>query len=502
VTVGRRLVRGVVVWGVVAAAVLCVRSSAVGASGASVDRVAPDEIKLVSDFRVDAGWTRMWTDWRPDLVAADLARVASLRANTVRVIVEPGLFGYPHPRASYVSRLREFVSLAAQHRLRVQLTLFDWWYEWGDVRNSQAWARELLAPYVGDQRIACIELKNELVLKPHTIAWARAMIPFIRSLLGARTPVTLSVSGTDPVERLARLKRGLGSVRPDVFDIHYFGGGGELAYSVFSKAKAVAAPTPLRVGETGYPTTKTLSGYGGVPRTPSGQEAAQAHFFASVAWAARAAGLPPVGVWVLNDLDPSAVPDRTVVDDDPELHYGLYRTDGSAKPAAAVVRAAFSGEAPLAFNNGFEDAVETEAGAAVPARWSMQGEHVAFAADRLVRKEGAASASITPAAVGSGSLSITPPNGGVRGGERVTLGVWVRKTDAPGRVFAVIEWFDNADRRLARAASAVLTRGSPNWRRVRLAARAPRRAAYLRIDLVGRELASPLWFDEVSFGKR
>jgi hypothetical protein len=494
VPVGRPFVRAVV-----AAALLGLLGALPSASGAHVGRAAAPEGKVVSYFRVDAGWTELWRDWRPDRVAADLRRLASLRADTVRAIVEPGLFGYPHPSATYAARLREFVSLAARRGLRVQLTLFDWWYEWTDLDGSKTWARELLAPYAGDRRIASVELKNELVLKPHTIAWARAMVPFVRSVTGPATPVTLSVSGTDPVRQLARLKRGLGRVRPDVFDIHYFGGGGELAYDVLTRAKAVAAPTPLRVGETGYPTTTALSGYGGVPRTTSAQEAAQAHFLAALAWAVRAAGLPPAGVWVLDDLRPTAVPDRTVVDTDPELHYGLFRTDGSAKPAAAVVRAAFSGAPPLGFNAGFEDAAAADAGASVPAQWSMQGEQAMFAVDRAVAKEGGASARIAPSTAGSASLSITPPDGGLRGGEHVVLTAWARRANAGGRVFAVVEWFDRARRLIGRVASAPLPPDSTSWRRLYVAARASSRARYLRIDLVVQRVTGPVWFDDVAF---
>jgi hypothetical protein len=56
---------------------------------------APRELRVVSYYPADAAWTKMWTDWRPEVVAADLERVASLHANTVRAVVQPGLFGYP-----------------------------------------------------------------------------------------------------------------------------------------------------------------------------------------------------------------------------------------------------------------------------------------------------------------------------------------------------------------------------------------------------------------------
>jgi hypothetical protein len=459
---------------------------------------APVAPKVVSYFRVDAGWTQLWSEWQPEVVARDLRRVASLRADTVRAIVSPGQFGYPRPDATYTRRLRTFVALAAANGLRVQLTLFDWWYAWGDLRGSRTWARALLAPYARDRRIATVELKNELVIKPHTVAWARAMIPFVRGVVGPGTPVTLSVSGRDPVGQLTRLKRGLGAVRPDAFDVHYFGGGGELALHVLSAAKAVAAPTPVRVGETGYPTTTALTGFGGVPRTPSAQEAAQAHFLAALAWGARAAGVPAPGVWLLGDLRPEAVPDRRVAETDPELHFGLFRTDGTAKPAAAVVRSAFSNRTRFPFNGGFERAVAAEAGPDVPAEWSTQGAHVAFALDSGVAKQGRASARITPDGTGAGSFAITPPDGGLRGGERIVADAWARRAAPGGRVLVAIEWLDPSGRVLGRATSAPLP-AVTTWRRLRAAGRAPRRAAYLRIALVADAVTRPVWFDGVGF---
>jgi hypothetical protein len=463
---------------------------------------APRELKVVSYYPADAGWTKMWTDWRPEVVAADLQRIASLHANTVRAVVQPGLFGYPHPSPTYASRLREFVSLAAQARLHVQLTLFDWWYDWSDLRGSRTWARELLAPYSGDPRVAFVELRNEIVVKRHTMSWARTMIPFIRALMRGRTPVTLSVTGTDPVRQLAALKRGLRSVRPDFFDIHYFGGGGELAASVLSRAKTVASPTPLWLGETGYPTTTSLSGYGRVPRTPQAQEAAQAHFLASVGWAAHANALPAAGVWTLTDFLPSALPDGRVKIPDAEFHYGLFRTDGSEKPAARVVRDTFCGRPPIVFNGSFEEMVAAEDGNLVPARWSMAGSDVAFADDATVARSGVASARLTPKAAGAtASLSITPPNGAARAGQHVSVRAWARSSDEQGKALVVIEWFDRHNHLLRRSSSRPLQPASTAWSRLEVSARAPGRAAYLRIDLVAQHLTAAVWFDDVSFQK-
>ena len=351
------------------------------AGGSQVRRlVVPRELKVVSYYPSDAGWTEMWTKWEPDRIAADFDRAVSVHANTVRAIVQPEVFGYPHPAKLYADRLAQFVSLAGDRGLHVQVTLFDWWYSWWDRRGSQTWARELLAPYVGDPRIAFVELRNEMLPKPETTSWAAEMIPFLRRLLPG-TPVTISVAGRDPLKRLRALKRGLGDVRPDFFDLHFFGGGGETAYSIFAEAKRIVAPTPVWIGETGYPTITVGSGFGGVPRTRAAQEAAQVEFLAATNWAARANGLAANGIWQLSDLVPAAVPDRVAAAEDPDLHYGLFRVDGTPKPATALVRASFDGATPTDFNNGFEDSVD-----GVPARWEMTGDGMWFAADRIERR--------------------------------------------------------------------------------------------------------------------
>jgi hypothetical protein len=471
-------------------------------SAATAQRVVrldvPRDLKVVSYFPANAGWTEMWTNWQPDRIDADLGRLASLHANTVRAIIEPDLFGYPHPAALYASRLRQFVALAAAHGLHVQLTLFDWWYRWEDLAGSRTWARELLAPYVDDPRIAFVEVRNEVLPKPQVVRWLRTMVPFVRGVLGGGTPVTVSVAGRDPAARLARLVRRMRGIRPDFWDVHEFGGGAELMDHALERAVA-AATTPVWVGETGYPSTTADSGYGGVPLTDSAQEAAQAHFLATASWAAHAAGLPPIGIWALDDLVPAAVPDRSVTTLDPELHFGLYRTDGTAKPAAAVVRAAFTrGVAPRSFNGGFEQAVTDESGAAVPAEWSMNG-NASFADDSGTRHDGAASAKVTlHDAAGPASLSVVPPNGAVRFGTAVAVHAWAERAAGAGAAFIVVEWRSDHDRLIAGNASPPLS-ATGAWQQLSVTARAPRRAAYVRIDLVVRGTTAPVWFDSVSF---
>lgn len=237
---------------------------------------APTDLRTVSYYPADGGWTLMWDNWRPDELRADFARIAGLHANTVRLIVQAGTFGYPEPSLDYEARLAQAIDLAAQAGLHVQLTLFDWLGQHGlagsyaDVSGSEHWASVLLAPYVHDPRIACIELQNELDPRdPAAVAWARVLLPYLQGVLEGATPVTLSPWGQQPVVALRELAAALAPAAPDFWSIHMFTGGGERAYWQLKDAMRAVAPRRLWVGETGYPTLATLSGYGDLPGPPA-----------------------------------------------------------------------------------------------------------------------------------------------------------------------------------------------------------------------------------------
>ena len=206
----------------------------------------PEDVRSISYFPARGGWTLMWTRFDADAIDRDMARIAFLRANTVRVIVPTNVFGYPEPEAAMTARLETTVDLAARHGLRVELTLFDWWHDYADVQGSRRWAAALLSRYSGDVRIAFVELKNEL--RPQDVGaveWAAALIPHVREV--ARRPVALSVPALDAARDLRLLRAALGSAQPDFYSAHFYWRP-ELAAEHLDAATAAVAPLPLRVG--------------------------------------------------------------------------------------------------------------------------------------------------------------------------------------------------------------------------------------------------------------
>jgi hypothetical protein len=463
----------------------------------------PEDVRSISYFPARGGWTLMWTRFDADAIDRDLARVASLRANTLRVIVPSRTFGYPEPEPAMSARLERVVGLAARHGLRVELTLFDWWHDYGDIAGSRRWAAALLSRYAGDERIAFVELKNELRPQDEgAAAWAAALIPYVREL--TRKPVTISVPALDAARDLRLLRSALGATQPDFYSAHFYWRP-ELAAEHLRAAAAAVDPLPLRLGETGYSTAIPYDILPGVPASSSAREAQQAYYLRSLALVSRRLGLPPISPWVLSDFAPDAIPP-----DDPglrgnrrEYRFGLFRVSGEAKLGAGALRSIFSGAHSHGFNNGFEQAVRDERGRSLPALWRIRRASAAvFTRDTQTAHTGRASARIDGAAAGTGpdaAFAIAPADPGVRAGDRSAVTAFSRAGSRCGQVRVALRWFASDGRALGAAQSAPLRCRTSAWQRLRASGTAPPGAAYVGLYLRAAGTVGPAWFDDVRY---
>jgi hypothetical protein len=457
-------------------------------TAAATPLVVPQQLRLVNYYPAHNGWTYMWERWDPVQIDRDFGLIAGLDANAVRVIVQPAAFGFPQPTATAATRLDTVFALAAAHGLSVQLTLFDWWTDYKKIDKSKRWAHALLQGYAGDERLAAVELRNEIDPRDaNAVAWARVMLPYLRKILPGM-PLTISVSANNGAQQMATLKQALGTSQPDFWSFHYYDKP-ELAYAAFAAAKTAVAPAPVFVGETGY-----HPGDSDPPvRKRADREDEQARYFRTISAATTMLGLPPAAPWILLDFFRNGTPVRMKP---PEYNFGLFRGDGTPKPAADCVRAAFaSAQADPFFNGGFEQAG--------PALWRRRGA-ATFAQDTTVFHSGAYSASI--GAVDGrktfrAMLMTIPPVPWVAAGEALTLSAWARGEDATGTTQVSLRFYDGGRHQIAQGDSVPLPPGTTDWTQLTLQTVVPPTASYLRIILSSDGNSGRVWFDDVSLDR-
>ncbi|MGP8207452.1 MAG: cellulase family glycosylhydrolase, partial [Acidimicrobiales bacterium] len=333
-----------------------------GASGPSVAPIALENLKLVDYFPAGASWTNMWTNFQFGQIQSDFATIKQLGGNAVRLTIDPYTFGWPTVSPVMANEFQEVLQSAENDGLYVQLTLFDWFANYGDTPDSTTWLESFLAPYANDPEIAFIDLQNEIdTSNTQAMTWARAIMQSAKEIAGT-IPLTFSISSPEDVTGVQALKTALGNEAPSFYDFHYYGLPGDAA-SVLAAIKSAVAPAPLFVGEAGM---STYSADG--PADEAVLASQEASYYAAVENATASLGLPPAAPWMLNDLVSSGVP-YPQSQYPAQWYYGLYTTNGTPKPAAAVVQNFFStGSEPLLLNAGFEQGAN-----GVPTGWAPTG---------------------------------------------------------------------------------------------------------------------------------
>lgn len=455
--------------------------------------------KEINYYPAANGWTYMWTRFDPTTMDNDFAKIQGLGFNTVRLILQavPGAFDYPAPTAAELNQLDQVIALAAKHNLKVHLTLFDFWSQYADITGSKQWADKVVKPYAGDSRVSIIELQNEIDPANATaMTWAQTMIPYIKSIDGG-LPVTISEWG---VSRMQSLYTQLAATPPDFWDFHLYEFDG-LVYSALGQVKSIVQGAPLFIGEIGYSTyPQSTWVYSNSAKNTPAQEAEQEYFYRLFTYATQALGLPLASPWIYSDFASSAIPYSTTTQ---EYNFGLYRLDGSAKPAAATIQSLIAGNpVDTSFNNGFEQSD----GQGLPTYWRLwqsatSGFTADFAWDNTTAHTGVSSAKIsnsTSSNNGTASYYVTPVQF-AKPGQQYTYSVWAKGLNATGNNSISIAWFDNNNTYLSQSYSPLLPTGTTNWQTLSVTATAPANAATMELHLNSKGNTGSVWFDDVIF---
>lgn len=457
-------------------------------------------LRIVNWYPADRGWTNLWTNWDASVVSADFARIASLHANGVRVIVFPDVFGYPTPTAEMMQRLSSTVDLAQHAGLRVQLTLFDWFSDWNDVAGSQQWAAEVLSPFVGDPRIAFVEVRNQIdPTDPAALAWTREMVPSVQSVMHG-VPVTISTSSERGVDGLVALRVALAAVPPTFYDFHYFGDPA-FARITLSQAKSAVAPAPLYIGGFGFSTVDANRTVAGLAAGAASLEAWQDYQLRTVQRVVSELGLPAASPWTVYDFAPGAIP-PVAPSGVAEYGFGLFRADGSPKSSATSLAAIFAGRpAATEWNEGFESPVEGPEGV-LPALWRRFRTDATYGWDGAGARSGTGSAMIRDSGgdvTGAPAFYLTPVAPGIVSGQTYAASVWARGDAATGKTRVALAWFDADHEYLGQRESSLLPTGTTAWTRLSVEADAPPGASTVEVHLKSAYNEGTVRFDDVTF---
>lgn len=437
--------------------------------------------KQMNYYPSAAGWSKMWTNFDATQIDTDMAKVRALGATSVRAIIFPTTFGYPQPQTKYTDELATFVKLADAHGMTVKFTLFDWWGAYAEVANSHNWANRILRPYADDPRVISVEIQNELnVDDPGVMIWAKKIVPLVKADFPTM-PLTFSVDGGAGATGMAKIKAAMTDSPIDYYDYHFYGNS-ERALALIKQAQATVAPTPMVIGEVGLNTLQNTEGE-------------QAAFLARVFQAASAAGLQSVAPWTLIDFAAGAIPDSQVAKIQAQYNYGLYRTNGAAKAAAAVVKAAWTGTAmPSTLTDyGFENAAGL-----TPWRAFMPELGLAVKTTSAAHS-GKWSVSLTntgKTSAGSPSFRFSPI-APVQPGQKWHGEVWARGNAATGQSQIAVSWFDINDKWLGGTSSVSLPTGTTGWTKLAVDGVAPAGSASMQIHLKSGANTGTVWFDDV-----
>jgi hypothetical protein len=437
--------------------------------------------KTINYYPATAGWSKMWTSWDAVRVDADLAKAAALGATSVRIIIFPNAFGYPTPKAEYTDRLSKFVGLAAARGMTSRFTLFDWWGGYTDVAGSTVWASAIVKPYKDDARVISVEVQNEFnPTNAAAVGWAQKIVPAMRSIAPAM-PLTFSVDGTTGAAGMAKIKTALAASPLDYFDFHFYGNS-ERALAIIRQAQNAVAPYPVVIGEVGLSTL----GY---------TEGEQAAFLARVYQAAAVAGIRSIAPWTLTDFAAGSIPDSQVSRLPAQYSFGLYRLNGTAKPAAAVVKAGWAGTAMPA--DLLDPSFEAAAGqSAWRAYLPDLGLGVRTQAVARTGKWSIAFTNTGKTTAGSPSVRVAPITP-VQSGQKWYGEVWARGNAATGTTQIAVSWFDINDKWLGGSSSAWLPLGTTGWTKLTVSGYAPTGSTSMQIHLKSGANKGTIWFDDV-----
>ncbi|MGI8587512.1 MAG: cellulase family glycosylhydrolase [Chloroflexia bacterium] len=300
-----------------------------------------------------------WDNWDGPIALQELARARDLGVNTIRI-------GLPYdnketsdvvwgagcgekdsdPRAcSHVNgwianQMTQLLQIASVYGMKVIFVPFDWSDNFpapgtDEYQKQLNYLLGVVAPFANDDRVLAWDLHNEPDNYPtwndppdhsRVISWAQNIAGVIRQI-DTNHPLTIGVGNYSDLWAAANGQTLLDAV--DFASFHCYDAGG-----LRTQMDAIRAhtPKPILLEEMGWPSGPDNESTPAATYT----EAVQQYLYRTMLADARASDLAGVVQWTLQDFPPGITNGYKHASH--EEWFGLFRLDGSPKPAAATFR--------------------------------------------------------------------------------------------------------------------------------------------------------------------
>ena len=275
-----------------------------------------------------APWREFWTVFPVAEIKADLEKANQLNVNALRIFLTHDYFDETISHEEALEKLSTFLDLCETNDIQVLVTLFDLRPDYtmsnwtADINHID----KVLSSLSGHRAILAIDLKNQPDLD--FVNWGEGIVQGWLTVMArhiqTRYPNLPVTAGWSKPENASLLK--------DVFDL--------VTYHEYQDPKSFESrlnTVKTAVGAKPVMITELGSTIWHPPFISSWTESAQAKRLNSqLDQADKANG---IFVWTLNDFDyvGSEVVGRLPWRQAQQRHFGLYRSDGTARPAAAVL---------------------------------------------------------------------------------------------------------------------------------------------------------------------
>ncbi|MCD4812659.1 cellulase family glycosylhydrolase [bacterium] len=303
-----------------------------------VNAIEPDQlsiqgtvvkIKGANYYPSTHGWQKMWLEWEPELIHAELARTQMLGINMIRACIHYSEFGGPDVKPEMLARMEEFLYIAAKNNLQVEFSFFPYFRDYSpavrqDMKNHVG---TILARFQNDSRIFGWGMTNELDvhvallngdMPAHSDAldWFHDMAAFMQST----DPNHLVIAPTSWPDTM----RSLDLSMIDVYSLHYYGPleayqGNMMRTRVLMIQQDCVKPILLEEFGLDYNTNPT--------------ETEVSDYFTLVWDAIYQTDIAGGVVWILNDTEQDGTPHL----------WGIYTASGIMRDGVAIIASAYTG---------------------------------------------------------------------------------------------------------------------------------------------------------------